>query len=181
MASSCGSTPEMAKKQVCSTVLVRRPMPLAWATAVASITKSRSCFAMMSRCQSRGSFFHVRLGADAGELRSTVAPGAAYFSTSARPTKLNWLQATKSAVPDQVGRANGPRAEPQVRCGDRAGLLRVVDEVALREVLGLLADDLDRVLVRADGAVGPETDENAAADFRRLKVEIRLERRAMCR
>ena len=38
MASSFGSTPERAKKHVCSTVLVRRPMPLACATAVASIT-----------------------------------------------------------------------------------------------------------------------------------------------
>ena len=32
---------------------------------------------------------------------------------------------------DQVGRADRPRAEAQVRDGDRAGLLRVVDEVAL--------------------------------------------------
>ena len=38
MASSRGSTPEMAKKQVCITVLMRVPMPVSRATAKASMT-----------------------------------------------------------------------------------------------------------------------------------------------
>ena len=38
MASSRGSTPEMAKKQVCMTVLMRTPMPVSRATLKASMT-----------------------------------------------------------------------------------------------------------------------------------------------
>jgi hypothetical protein len=54
---------------------------------------------------------------------------------------------------DQVRRADRLGAKAQVRDGDRAGFLRVVHEVALGVVVGLFTDDLDRVLVRADGAV----------------------------
>ena len=42
-----------------------------------------------------------------------------------------------------------------------ARLLRVVLEVALRVVLGVVADDLDRVLVRADRAVRAKAPEHA--------------------
>jgi len=53
------------------------------------------------------------------------------------------------------------RAEAEV--GDRvgAGLLRVVEEVALGGVRGVVADDLDGVLVGADGAVRAEAVEEA--------------------
>jgi len=53
----------------------------------------------------------------------------------------------------EVGAADELRAEAQMRNRDRAGFLRVVHEVALREVVGVFADDFDRVLVRADRAV----------------------------
>ncbi|EKD34005.1 MAG: hypothetical protein ACD_75C02509G0002 [uncultured bacterium] len=55
IASSRDKTPEMAKKQVCMTVLMRMPMPVCLATAKASITKKRSFLPMMSACTSRGS------------------------------------------------------------------------------------------------------------------------------
>ena len=53
---------------------------------------------------------------------------------------------------------------PKRRCGDRARarLLGVVDEVALRPQVGVLADDLDAVLVGAHGAVGTHAVENGA-------------------
>ena len=57
---------------------------------------------------------------------------------------------------ERIGRG----LDAQVRDGDRARLLRVVDEVALRVEIGLLADDLDRVLVGAHGAVGAEAVEH---------------------
>ena len=63
-------------------------------------------------------------------------------------------------VVDQVGGVDGLFAEAQVRDGDGAGLLGVVDEVGLGEVLGGFADDLDGVLVGADGAVGTEAEEH---------------------
>ena len=46
--------------------------------------------------------------------------------------------------------------------GDGAGLLRIVHEVALGEVVGSLADDLDGVLIGAHGAIGAETVEQRA-------------------
>ena len=52
---------------------------------------------------------------------------------------------------------------PKRRLADRvgAGLLGVVDEVALGAVRRVVADDLDGVLVGADGAVGAEAVEEA--------------------
>ena len=48
---------------------------------------------------------------------------------------------------DEVGRADRLRAETQMRDGDGAGLLRVVDEVALRPQIRFVADDLDEFLL----------------------------------
>ena len=68
---------------------------------------------------------------------------------------------------DVVGRIHEVRgldglfAEAQVRDGDAAGLLGVVGEVTLGVEVGVVADDLDRRLVRADGAVGAEAPELA--------------------
>ena len=57
------------------------------------------------------------------------------------------------AIGDQVGSVDGLGTEAQVRNGNRAGFLRVVLKVTLGIIGGLITDDLDRVLVRADGAV----------------------------
>ena len=72
----------------------------------------------------------------------------------------------------EVGRADGSRTEAQVRHGDRAGLLRVVDEVALPEAVGVLGQDLDRVLVRPHRAVGAEPVEHGADLVGGLDVEV---------
>ncbi len=61
---------------------------------------------------------------------------------------------------DQIGRADRLGPEPQVRHGHRAGLLRVVDEVPLGVEVGLVADDLDRRLVRPDGPVAAQRVEH---------------------
>ena len=53
-------------------------------------------------------------------------------------------------------------AEAQVGDGDAARFLRVVGEVALGVHVGVVADDLDGVLVGADGAVRAEAPELAA-------------------
>ena len=52
-------------------------------------------------------------------------------------------------------------AEAQMADGNAAGLLRVVLEVCLNVLVGVVADDLDGVLVRADGAVAAKTPELA--------------------
>ncbi len=79
---------------------------------------------------------------------------------------------------DQVGRLErlGPKA--QVADGDRAGLLAVVDEVALRVQVGAVAEDLDGVLVGADRAVGTQAEEHrfAARGVRQFEVVVPGER-----
>ena len=72
----------------------------------------------------------------------------------------------------QITGARRPRAEAQVRDGHRPRLLRVVDEVALGVVVRLLADDLDRVLVRPDSAVGAETEEDRSHHVVALDVQL---------
>ena len=61
---------------------------------------------------------------------------------------------------DQVGGVNGVGTETQMGNGDRPGLARVVDEIALRMQVCLFADDLDAVLVGTDGAVGTQAIEH---------------------
>src|SRR5699024_9314263 len=56
---------------------------------------------------------------------------------------------------------DGLVAKAQVADGDAAGLLRVILEVGLDVLVGVVADDLDRVLVGADGAVAAQTPELA--------------------
>ena len=63
---------------------------------------------------------------------------------------------------DQVGRADGRFAEPQVALGQAAGLLGVVDEIGLAVQVRGMADDLDGVLVGAHRAVGPHAPELGA-------------------
>ena len=90
----------------------------------------------ISVCTSAGRWSHTSSGAH-GALISTVAPGSATSSTSRRSSRSVWWQATKPAWLDQVGGADGTVGDPQVRHGDRAGLLGVVDEVALHVAVGV--------------------------------------------
>ena len=62
---------------------------------------------------------------------------------------------------DIVGRADGVIAKAQMADGHAAGLLGVVLEVRLNILVGMVADDLDGVLVRADRAVATEAPELA--------------------
>ena len=57
-----------------------------------------------------------------------------------------------------------------MRHRDGAGLLRVIDEVTLGEVVGVRPDDLDRVLVRPDGPVRAQSVEHALEASRVLDV-----------
>ena len=62
---------------------------------------------------------------------------------------------------DIVGALYRVVAETKVGDGDTARLLRVILEVSLDVLIGVVADDLDGVLVRADCAVAAETPELA--------------------
>ena len=59
IASSRGSTPEMAKKQVCRMVLMRPRSPTSCAAFEASMTKKRSLCSMICCCIERGRWSHT--------------------------------------------------------------------------------------------------------------------------
>ncbi len=99
-----------------------------------------------------------------GLLRRTVAPSSATPSTSIFSSRPNWWQATKPA--------RSIRYVERIGCGPKRRC-ETVTEPALRESKTkyawawspvLLADDLDRVAVGADGAVRAETVEDGADD-----------------
>ncbi len=87
------------------------------------------------------------------------------------------LEEDRLVARDEVGRVHevdrpdrtGPEA--QVRDRHRAGLFRVVNEVALGVVLCLLADDLDGILVGADRSVRAEAEKThlTTSSFSMLK------------
>ena len=62
---------------------------------------------------------------------------------------------------DQIGALDGLLAKAQVGYGDAARLFGVVGKVSLRKHVGVVADDLDGVFVRADRAVRTQTPEFA--------------------
>ena len=62
-------------------------------------------------------------------------------------------------VIDVVSGADGAVTETEVRAGEASGLTRVVLEVSLAILAGILTDDLDRVLIRTHGTVRTTTVE----------------------
>ena len=74
----------------------------------------------------------------------------------------------------QVRALDRPRAEAHVRGGHRAGLARVVDEVALGVQRRVLADDLHRVAVGAHRAVAAEAEEHGPGHVVLLGREVRI-------
>ena len=98
----------------------------------------------------------ARTGCSAGTSRRPSATA----STSTRSRNENWWHATNSASRIRYVERDRVGAEPQVRHRHRARLLRVVDEVALRVQVGLLADELHRRLGRAHRAVAAQSVED---------------------
>ena len=60
---------------------------------------------------------------------------------------------------DEIGPADGIGAEAQMGNRDAAGFLGIVSEISLRKHVRVIADDFDRVFIRADGAVRSESPE----------------------
>ena len=78
---------------------------------------------------------------------------------------------------DEIRADDRRLAEAQVAHRDAARLLRVIGKVRLRIHIRLVADDLDRALVRADRAVRAETPELARRRPLLREVDITVNRR----
>ncbi len=112
----------------------------------------------------------IRCWISHGSLSQTSSVGKGALSRNVRPGDRRGqglvplqegphVAGDEVGLVDQIGRADGLRAEAQVADGDHPGLLGVVDEVALGVVVGVLADDLDGVLVGPHGAVAAQAVE----------------------
>ncbi len=75
----------------------------------------------------------------------------------------------------QIGRADRFRPKPQMGNGLRTGFLGVVDEIPLGVKVGIVADDLDRVLVGADRAVRAQPIKHGPHHFIGLDHEVRID------
>ncbi len=107
-----------------------------------------------------------------GRVDQEGRPGLRVFKDIVLVQEDPLVAGDKVGLFDQISRANRFGTEAQVGDSDGAGLLRVVDEVALREVVGLFADDFDRVLVGADCAIGTKAEENTSEDVIRSNVKV---------
>src|SRR5581483_4953615 len=73
--------------------------------------------------------------------------------------KRQLMTGNEVGLGDEIGGTDWPRAEAQMRDCHRARFLRVVNKISLCEVIGVFADDLDRLLVGPHRAIGPEAEE----------------------
>ena len=75
----------------------------------------------------------------------------------------------------EIGRPDRPRAKAQMRDRHRAGFFRIVNEISLREIVRVFADDFDRLLVRAHGSVRAEPVKQRADNIVGFGRECRIE------
>ena len=85
--------------------------------------------------------------------------------------KLELVAGNEVSLVNQVGGLNRVVGEAQVRRRHRAGLAAVIDEVALAVLAGVFGDNLNRVLVGADGTVCTQTEEDGADNVLALGVD----------
>src|SRR5215472_6540592 len=80
---------------------------------------------------------------------------------------------------NQVCALDWPRPKAQMRDRHRARLFRVVDKISLRVIRRFFANDLYRVLIRTDRAVGPQTPEQRAYLIGGFVGEVEIERQTV--
>ena len=160
----------MAKKQVWSTVFVRPARPASRAMRPASIRVERDPLGEELLLHRAGQCVPDLIRGQRGveQERGLRRSPVEHLGTL---EQLELVAADEARLGDQISSADRFRAEAQVRDGLRAGLLRVVDEVALRVQSLLATEDLDRVLVRSHRAVGAQAEEHRAHGVGRLDVE----------
>ena len=120
MASSRGSTPLMAKKQVCMIVLMRRAHSGLARHLVAVDDVELDFLSMISCCILRGSWSQTSSAA-IGRVEQEDCAGLAAPSTSIFSRKLKLVAGDETGAGDEVSGANRVGAEAQVRDGHRAG------------------------------------------------------------
>ncbi len=75
--------------------------------------------------------------------------------------KIELMAGHETGARNQIAGADRPGAEAEMRNGHRARFFRVVNEITLRVIIGIFADNLDGILIGADGAVRAQAVEKA--------------------
>jgi hypothetical protein len=86
----------------------------------------------------------------------------------------------KIGLPDQVRRPDRLRAETQVRYRAGARFFGVVHKIALREQVGIFADDFDAVFIGAHRAVGAQAEKQGLPPPGLVEVKFRIIVQAAC-
>ena len=173
IACSRGSTPEIAKKQVCRTVLVRFAEARPRARPCDGVDDEEAQLLVDDLLLHRARQLVPDLVGAVGAVEQERGPRRRQPQHVLPLQKARTGGRRRSWPSDQIGRVDRPRPEAQMRDRLRAGFVRVVDEIALRVEPGILGDDLDAVLVGADRAVGAKAVEHGADDVVALDREAR--------
>ena len=182
IASSRGSTPEIAKKQVCRTVLVRPPKT-GVARDLAGVDDENPQFLVddLLLLSERGRLIPGLVGfIGAVEQEDRARRGDPQHVLPFEQGEL--VTGDEARGGDQIGRADRLGAEAQMGNRLGAGLVGIIDEIALGVAPGVLGDDLDAVLVGADRAIGDRARRRRRGDRRpALDGEIRIDGEARVR
>ena len=163
IASSRGSTPDSAKKQVDMTVLIRRPSPCSLGDLLGvDHPQVRAAFDQHLLGTQREAVPELVRGDRRVHQHRRTGRGAVEHVEAVQ--EVRGVDRQEVGALHLVGGADRPRPEAQVRHRGGARLLGVVDEVALAVQVGAVADDLDRRLVGADRAVGTQPVEQRPGD-----------------
>ena len=94
--------------------------------------------------------------------------------------EIELMAGDEPRLADQIGRPDGVGADPEMRDRHRSRFLGIVDEIALGVEIRVLSQNLDRVLVGSDRAVGTETEEDCPLHLLALggKRLVDVERKA---
>ena len=141
------------------TVLIRLPSCVSAAILSASITQNSMCLSCSWRCTLPRQVVPDLVRA-VGAVEQEGRPVAGDVEDVHALEQVELVAGDEVGVGDEIGGVDRLWSEAQVRGCHGARLLRVVDEVALHEVLCRVDDDLGTVLVRPYGAVRAETEED---------------------
>ena len=73
---------------------------------------------------------------------------------------------------NEIGAVDRVRPKTQMRNGERARLFGIIDKVALGIIVGLFADNLNRILVGADCAIRTQAPENRTYRFVGFDIKV---------
>ena len=161
MASSLGRTPEMAKKQVCMIVLTRAPIPVIFGDLVSIDDIEANLFVDNLLLYAARDFIPNLIGT-VGAIQEKCCTRNGIFQ------HVVLFQEHELVAGDEVGfihKIDGPnRFGTETQMGNRygTGFAGIIGEIALSMIGRIFADNLDGVLIGANGSIRSQAIEQAS-------------------